>query len=423
MRILFASIAEKTHFLGMVPLAWALQTAGHEVRVASQPEMTDVITGAGLTAVPVGRNHRLYLLSKVENTVSPGKPLFDMSDERPEQLRWDRVRPGYEQLVQWWWRVVNDPMVDGLTEYCRQWRPDLVIWEPITYAAPVAARASGAAHARFMWGFDVFGRMREQFRRLRDEQPPQKRTDPFAEWLGGRAERHGVEFAEEMVTGQFTIDYHPESVRIDGGGHHVPIRYVPYNGVSVIPPWLRVPPERPRVCLTLGTAAAERLGGYEVPVAELLDALGGEDIEVVATVSEREQARLGSVPDNVRLVSFVPLHALVPTCSVVIHHGGGGSYCTPMLNGVPQLILPKLFDAPLRARSLTEYGAGLTIDSDAATGANVREHVLRLLGEESFRQRASQLREEVLAMPTPNELVPELERLTAKYRPGPGQPG
>ena len=39
MRILFASIAEKTHFLGMVPLAWALQTAGHEVRVASQPEM------------------------------------------------------------------------------------------------------------------------------------------------------------------------------------------------------------------------------------------------------------------------------------------------------------------------------------------------------------------------------------------------
>jgi len=28
------------------------------------------------------------------------------------------------------------------------------------------------------------------------------------------------------------------------------------------------------------------------------------------------------VPGNVRLVEFVPLNALLPTCSAVIHHGG-----------------------------------------------------------------------------------------------------
>ncbi len=36
MRVLFTTYAEKTHFLAMAPLAWALRTAGHEVVVASQ---------------------------------------------------------------------------------------------------------------------------------------------------------------------------------------------------------------------------------------------------------------------------------------------------------------------------------------------------------------------------------------------------
>ena len=48
MRVLFATYPERTHFLAMVPLAWALRTAGHEVRVASQPTFTDVITRAVL---------------------------------------------------------------------------------------------------------------------------------------------------------------------------------------------------------------------------------------------------------------------------------------------------------------------------------------------------------------------------------------
>ncbi len=34
MRVLFTCYAEKTHFLAMAPLAWALRTAGHEVGVA-----------------------------------------------------------------------------------------------------------------------------------------------------------------------------------------------------------------------------------------------------------------------------------------------------------------------------------------------------------------------------------------------------
>jgi glycosyltransferase (activator-dependent family) len=416
MRVLFAAMAEKTHFLGMVPLAWALRTAGHDVCVASQPEMTDVITGAGLTAFPVGKDHKLYEISRMEKRLEIDVPMFDLAEDRPELLTWDYLRPGYDQVVRWWFRVVNDSMVADLVDLCRQWRPDLVIWEPITYSAPIAAEAAGAAHARFMWGLDVFTRMRRHYLRVMNEQPAYDRRDPMREWLAARAGRFGGGFSEELVTGRFTIDYMPGSLRPEQGLHTVPIRYVPYNGASVIPGWLRDPPGRRRVCLTLGTAASERLDGYFLPVGELLESVAELDVEVVATLSERQQSELGTVPANVRLVTFVPLHALVPTCDVVIHHGGGGSYCTCLLNGVPQLILPNLFDAPARAANLAGQGAGLMLPSQEATGAKVRDMVARLLDEPAFGKDADRLRAEMLSQPTPNELVPELERLAGVYR-------
>src|SRR5690349_17741502 len=54
MRVLLTSWAWPSHFMPLVPLGWALQAAGHEVHVASQPRLAPVITEAGGVAVPVG---------------------------------------------------------------------------------------------------------------------------------------------------------------------------------------------------------------------------------------------------------------------------------------------------------------------------------------------------------------------------------
>jgi hypothetical protein len=44
----------------------------------------------------------------------------------------------------------------------------------------------------------------------------------------------------------------------------------------------------------------------------------------------------------VRVVDFVPLNALLPTCSAVVHHGGSGTFAAVLEHGVPQLIIPQL---------------------------------------------------------------------------------
>jgi glycosyltransferase (activator-dependent family) len=415
-RVLFATCPDKSIFQYLVPLAWALRTAGHDVRVASQPRFADVITQAGLTAVPVGRDHDIHraLETAPDKQVSAREglpPPYDAAVE-PSKATPEHLQSGYDYHVKWWHKMDNLPMVAQLVAYARHWRPDLIVWEPRTFAGAIAAKAIGAAHARMLWSMDVFGVTREQYLRLDTGKP-----DPLAEWLGGHARDYGTQFSEDMVTGQFTIDQLPESLRIAADLQYVPMRHTPYGGPATVPSWLRSPAKKPRVALTLGLTATEKFTGYTVDIGQILAALADLDIEVVATLTDKTKNALPPIARNTKVIPYVPLHDLAATCSAVIHHAGAATLATTSLHGIPQLSIPYHFDQPALARKLTEHGAGLQIGSAHATGAAVREALLRLLDEPHFLANAQKIRDEMLAMPAPNEIVPRIEELTAAHHP------
>ncbi|MDI6105168.1 activator-dependent family glycosyltransferase [Actinoplanes sp. NEAU-A12] len=424
MRVLFVANPGNSIFLTMVPLAWSLRTAGHEVRFASSPSFTDSITQAGLTAVPVGRNLKISRLLKVYNVDTesleesrPGLAAPWDVVEDPSKADFDYQFAAHYEMVKQGHMPENFPMIGGLVEFAKAWRPDLVIWEPFSYAGAIAAKACGAVHARLLWSIDVFGLTRDLYLKLMAEQPPERRADPLGEWLGSYGPLYGYEYTEDMAVGHFTIDQFPASLQIPAGLHYVPMQHIPYNGVSVVPKWLWEKPAKPRVGITMGLTATEFFTGYTFNLQDLLDELADLDIEVVATVTEEEQRKLARIPDNARLVPFVPLNALVPSCSVVVHHAGPGTFLTAARYPIPQLALGYHFDEPIFARKLAEQGGALELAPGEASGRAIRENVLRLLHEPQFAAGAARLAEELRAMPTPNQLVPQLEELTAKYRP------
>ena len=420
MRVVIATQAERTHFLGLVPLAWALRAAGHEVVVAGQPELAPTVATAGLPFAPVGRDHHFGRITK---RFAAGRlPLLDFGEEDEEKLTWPHLLEGYRQVVPYWWRMVNDPMADDLVGLCRSWRPDLVVWEPTTFAGAVAARACGAAHVRFLWSLDLFARMRGLFLERMREQPAASQEDPLGEWLTGLAGRYGVDFDEELVCGQATLDQVPPGLRIPVSAR-VPVRYlgmrfVPYNGRAVVPEWLREPVERPRLCLTLGTSATDRFGGYTLPLGAVVEALADVDAEVVATVPADRRRGLESPPPNVRLVDYVPLHALAAASTATINHGGPGSVLTSMAYGLPQALMadPRLFDTPLLARRVAGAGAGVALGAEQADPEALRGEALRVLGDPDLRRHAARLREAMLAQPAPAAMVARLERHAAERR-------
>ncbi|MGW2811465.1 glycosyl transferase family 28, partial [Streptomyces sp. NPDC001450] len=293
MRILFTCIPWRSHFQALVPLAWALQAAGHEVRVASGPELTDAVTASGLPAVPVGSDEPVMakldallvpeVLAKVQELAERGDLLTDLSENREEELTWERLRWAY-RMTHRTQAAMNDAMVEELVEYCRWWQPDLVLWDWLSHAGAVAATAIGAPHGRMLTELDVVGRMRRHFLRVRQEQRPEAREDPLADWLGQWARKFGGEFGEEMVTGQFVIEQMVGSMRLESPLPHLPLRYVPYNGPSVVPDWARRDPGRRRVLATFGLSLEQADRHQAVPLEQMqgmLDALADVDIELV----------------------------------------------------------------------------------------------------------------------------------------------
>ncbi|WP_171064062.1 activator-dependent family glycosyltransferase [Actinomadura soli] len=432
MRVLFVTVPWRTHFQPVVPVGWALQTAGHEVRVASGPELADVITGSGLTAVPVGSDEpvlqklgEMYseehqeIVDTLERLGANDDLLFAFAENRAEKLTWDRLRWLNRYLTEIL-KVMNDSMIEDLVEYCRWWKPDLVLWDWLSYAGSVAATTVGAAHARMTTSIDMDARFRRHFVRVHAEQAPEHREDALADWLGGWAEKYGASFAEEMVTGHFTIDQMVGSMLLESDVPHVPISYVPYNGPAVVPDWARRDPSKRRVLATFGVSQDEG-ADYQAlvvdQVQDMLDSLADLDIELVVTLSEQIQKELERVPGNTRMVEFVPLHVVIPSCSAVIHHGGVPAFLDSIAHEVPQLMVGRVVpDIEDRAPRLEQARGGLWIPPGELSGERIREQLVRLLDEPEFREGAARLRAELLAQPAPRDVVPELERLAGRYR-------
>ncbi|MFK0295370.1 activator-dependent family glycosyltransferase [Streptomyces sp. NPDC090442] len=422
MRILFTCYPERTHFLLMAPLAWALRTAGHDVRVACQPKLAGAVTQAGLTAVPVGSDRDLWQVAGRLNgagaRLAPGlaEP-YDAAERAPGDITLDWLRDAYRVRVEAAHKMTNAPLAGALTEYARHWKPDLVVWEPLTFAGAIAAEATGAAHARMLIGADVYGIARQHFLRLSAQRPGGDADDPLGAWLAGYARKNGGEFSESLVTGQFSIDLLPPSLQVHAPGlDYRSLRFTPYGGPAVVPRWLWEPPQRPRVALTLGLTVSDHGLPYPVDVQDVLDSVADLDIELVATVSDAARQRLARVPDNARLVPYVPMQALLPTCSAVIHHAGVGTLTTAAFYGVPQLALPWDVDQPLLSARLAAHGAGLTTHATRATGESVRAGVLRLLEDAAFPRRARDLRDELLDVPHANAVARELTERVAAAR-------
>ncbi|HEX8629566.1 MAG TPA: activator-dependent family glycosyltransferase [Catenuloplanes sp.] len=412
MRVLFTTFAARSHLNALVPLAWALQTAGHQVCVASQPDLADHITGAGLTAVPVGPPLLLdERVAEADDANGDQAP----AETDPEKLTWDYLHGVFSAMTPYVYEPFNGPeMIDDLVAFARFWQPDLVIWDPLTFAGPVVARVCAAAHARLLFGLDLQGLMRDAFVDLLGQRPAASRDDPLRAWLESTLRRHGATFDETVVVGQASIDVTPTSLRLPVDLPYIPVRYVPYNGPAVVPGWLREQPARSRVCLTLGVSHREVQGGDRVSIGDILDAVADLDIEVVATLDAEQLASLDRVPDNVRAVDFVPLNALLPTCSAIISHGGSGSFHTALTHGVPQVIVPAaMWDERIKARRLQDAGAGICVEK--LTAVAVREHLLQVLEDPSYAHNAAALRTEMVGTPGPNDIVPALERLVAEH--------
>ncbi|MFH8534824.1 nucleotide disphospho-sugar-binding domain-containing protein [Streptomyces tendae] len=424
MRVMIVVWPLPAHLYPALPLAWALQGAGHEVCVASHPDLVDVITAAGFDAVALGTPQTMPSPSAVGDFLPSEEHrgrLTEALSLSPDDHVWttfstytyasSRIFHPEDGAPQELWAGV-----DALVSMARHWRPDLVLWDPNWPSGAVAAREVGAAHARVLWGHDFVGWAAHRAAQGRESLRAAGLEDPVAELVRPSAERYGITVDDELLLGHFTIDPMLPDMQLRAPCRRVPVRRIPYGGPDVVPGWLHTPTDRPRLAVSLGTTQRAYDNDRSL-VADLLDAVDGLDVDVIATL-DASQLDGRTVPDNVRTVSYLPLGLLLPTCSAIVHHGGIGTFTAAVAHGVPQFVVADPTAAYAgNARYVHDYGAGRTVDPQTASD-EMRKNLVRMLTEPSFQDAADRLRRDWLAVPSPNDIVPVVEGLVSSLRRG-----
>jgi UDP:flavonoid glycosyltransferase YjiC (YdhE family) len=395
MRILIVTWGWRSHFYCLAPLGWAMQAAGHEVRVASHPSLTGAICSAGLAAVPLGPD--LDFAHVFAGRIGKVGRLDDAASQTPQ--RDGRLEPAITAdggVVRF-----ADALLDDLVAFGREYRPDLLVWEPFNIAAAVAAAALDVPGVLQLWGPDSSVTLRMDAPAV----------------IGPLSHRFGLDPARVKLTGTAILDPVPAPMQVALSGPSHPVRFVPYNGVAVVPEWLRRPPRRPRVCVTAGTMMAGAGLADRMDLPGIVRAVADLDVEVVVVVERAQQERLGGLPDNVRLAEApLALRLVLPTCAALVQQGGAGTTMTALACGVPQLILPQVSDQHFNAERLAATGAGTWLVPAQADHRIIRDRVGELIGAGRWRESAELMRERVCAMPPPATVVPVLAALAADAR-------
>jgi UDP:flavonoid glycosyltransferase YjiC (YdhE family) len=387
MRVLFSSTPAHGHLQPMLPLARALQGAGHDVAVATAPRMGARAAAAGLAVLEAGLD---------------GEEWFPLLLERHPGRPWEQLLP--EEILLWFTphlfvEVAAEAMAAGLAAQVERWRPDLIVHESLEFAAPAVAAAAGIPSVHHTLGplagtavFDACAAAAEPL------------------WV-----ERGLPSPALAGAGRGpTLDICPPSLRNPRGPalDQLPMR----PGAASIdtapaPAWLESLGGRPVVHLTLGTSVTN---SNQAVLATAVAGLRERPLDLVVTVGpDHDPAGLGAQPGHVRVERYVPHGALLPRCAAVVTHGGAGTMLAALACGLPLLTIPQGADQYLNAQLCAARGVGRTLLTDRVTAATVGAEMDLLLGDPAYRTAAAGMAAEIAAMPPPEALVAPLEALVA----------
>lgn len=386
MRVLFTSLVSPGHLRPMVPLAWALRADGHEVAVASAPNMTKWSHSVGLWSVPFGEVVD-PIASMRKRMPKDAKAYVDQFHGRPSAERHHATGRRLGAMA--------GRNVDELLTFARAWRPDVVVYEPMELTGRVVAAVLGVPSVQHRWGVDHLTAY----------------NLGAVEGLADTVARFDLAGVSPAVV----IDPCPTSLQLPDVRPGWPMRYIPFNGAADVPPWVLAPASRSRVCVTFGNDSLQL--GSAGTLTATLTALGDFDVDVLATVPAQYQSMFPALPSNVELIDSVPIGMFLHTCDLVVHHGGSGSSFSALEAGCPQLVLAQP-DGFEYGDAIERVGAGhlLEFAEEQRDSSVIADRVQKILGQATYREAAVELAAETRRRPSPVAVAAQLAAFVEEAR-------
>ena len=328
MRVLCTSTPMEGVVGPLLPIAHVSRARGHEVLLAVGPDVQRRVEAAGLEATVVG--------PPAMDTAHPD----DVGSGRRgitgcgSDLRWGDVRRG-----------VRPGSAPTTSSDCRR------VWSRRSRASAggglslIVAAERGAPSVTY-----GFGQLLDDAMVRAAGRPGSHRC---GKPLACRRTRHAGIYRDRF------LDPCPPSMRLGGAAPARVVQLIqpeiPEAGSDSLPAEIAALGDRPVLYVTLGTVPLfNQLATFEV----LLDAVAGEDIDVVATIgSNNDPAALSTQRPNVRVHQWLPLRPLLERCDAVMCHGGSGTTLAALNAGLPLVIVPQGADQFENALACEQSGA------------------------------------------------------------------
>lgn len=153
--------------------------------------------------------------------------------------------------------------------------------------------------------------------------------------------------------------------------------------------------EAPFILCTFGTQSGMHFQLAERLLCLLEAAERRTDLHFVITAGYTPQAQhliaSSKFHKNVTLLPSVSIPALMPKATAFISHGGLGGIKEAIYHGIPQIVLPVLYDQPFNAKRVAGLGIGECIFPEQLTPMSLTTALSTVLGADEYKENLKQL--------------------------------
>lgn len=119
-----------------------------------------------------------------------------------------------------------------------------------------------------------------------------------------------------------------------------------------------------------------------------------------------------SVPESAVLRDYVPHGEVLPVTAVTVSHAGHGTVAASLAHGVPMITLPNpAADQPALAAQVAGLGAGIALDGEQASAADIAAAIDTVLGHESYAAAARGLQRSIAAADGTRVIADTIEKI------------
>jgi UDP:flavonoid glycosyltransferase YjiC (YdhE family) len=362
-------------FTPALPLLTALQRDGHEILVATAPDLLDRVRAANLPAVVAGPEAPAAAARAVSD------PVFAEGSQP-----W---RIGAMLFA----RVMAPEKLPVLQQISADFEPDLILHPPVDFAAPLVAAQRGIESVTYGTGLLLESEL----------------MAAMAQWVAPlwhaadlRPDQHGGMYRHRY------LDPVPRTLQPDLGPATAcaqPIRpTISGDPDQPLPGWADKLGARPTVYVSLGTVP---IFNQPQMFAPILDGLADMDIDVIVTVGRNNDPdALGPQPRNIHVEQWLSLAAVLPHCAAVVCHSGAGTTLAALAHRLPLLLLPRGADQFPTAAACRAANVAEVIAPDQISAYSIRAGLEAVLA--SDRSPVVRLSTEIGQMPTATAVAKEL---------------